>query len=179
MKKFALTLVTVLFATAAFAQDFSAGLRVGSGVQAVGQYCYNGENYLEARFGASWNNFIVVTPKTTGSRLMAEFTLLHNWHILDMDWTPSYGEWFFDAGVGVSAGGREYFAYAGINGMARLGFKFFDAPVTIALDWSPTIGPAIAYGKYMVGNEVIGRYNNVVFNELGLANIGISCVFNF
>ena len=177
MKKVLLLFVAVIFASSAFAQDWSLGARVGSGFQAVGQYKYDGNNYVEARFGASWNNPVVTTiyngPDTVDveeGRIMADFTLLHNWHILDMDWTPDGGIWFFDAGVGVNVGGRANYAYVGVAGMARLGFTFHTAPVTLALDWSPTFGPGILY---------VGKYNEAFFNELGLANIGISCTYNF
>lgn len=177
MKKVLLLFVAVLFASSAFAQNWSVGARVGSGLQAVGHYKYDGNNYIEARFGASWNNHVVstITYDDTSvdvkeGRVMADFTLLHNWHILDMDWTPKGGDWFFDAGVGVNVGGREHYAYVGVAGMARLGFTFYNAPVTLSLDWTPTFGPGILY---------VGKSNEIFFNELGLANIGISCTYNF
>lgn len=177
MKRVLLLFIAILFASTVFAQNWSVGARVGSGFQAEAQYKYDGNNYIEGRFGASWNNPVVfsyyddgVTVDANAGRVMADFTLLHNWHILDMDWTPSGGDWFFDAGVGVNAGGREHYAYAGVAGMARLGFTFYNAPVTLSLDWTPTFGPGILYAE---------GYNHLFFNELGLANVGISCTFNF
>lgn len=177
MKRILLILVAVLFATTSFAQQWSVGARVGSGFQAVGQYKYDGKNYMEARFGASWNNPLVTTTISTENsfdvyqgRVMADFTLLHNWHILDMDWTPRGGMWFFDAGAGVNVGGVAHYAYVGVAGMARLGFTFNNVPVTLALDWTPSFGPGILY---------INRSNRAFFNELGLANIGISGTYNF
>ena len=105
-------MVAVMFAAGASAQDWSIGGRVGSGFQAVGQYKYNGKNYIEARFGASWNNPVVSTVITTDNdiyasegRVMADFTLLHYWRAIEMDWTPRAGRWFFDAGVGVNVPG--------------------------------------------------------------------------
>jgi hypothetical protein len=142
----------------------------------VGQYKYNGNDYIEARFGASWNNPKIPNFRENAdlidyseSRVMADFTLLHAWHILEMDWTPSAGLWFFDAGAGVNVGGREHYAYVGVAGMARLGFTFHNAPVTLAFDWTPSFGPGIYYGKQ----------SKVFFNELGLANVGVTCTFNF
>ena len=177
MKKVLLLFVAVIFASSAFAQDWSLGARVGSGFQVVGQYKYDGNNNVEARFGASWNNPVVTTiyngPDTIDvdeGRVMADFTLLHNWHILDMDWTPDGGLWFFDAGVGVNVGGRANYAYVGVAGMARLGFTFNNTPLTLALDWTPTFGPGILY---------VRGANEAFFNELGLANVGISCTYNF
>jgi hypothetical protein len=178
MKKILLILVAVMFTTAAFAQQFSVGARVGSGFQAVGQYKYDGKNYIEARFGSSWNNNPKFSTSTATEnyfdvyqgRVMVDFTLLHNWHLLDMDWTPRGGMWFFDAGVGVNVGGVAHYAYVGVAGMARLGFTFNNVPVTLALDWTPTFGPGVCY---------VDSYNHAFFNELGLANIGISCTYNF
>ena len=177
MKKLFLLVAVLFVATSSFAQDWSIGGRVGSGFQAVGQYKYNGNDYIEARFGASWNNPVVYTIYEDANtfdvhdgRVMADFTLLHNWHILEMDWTPDGGLWFFDAGVGVNAGGREHYAYVGVAGMARLGFTFHNVPVTLAVDWTPTFGPGIFY---------VNKHNDVFFNELGLANVGVTCTFNF
>ena len=161
MKKFLLSLVAVLCVSGAFAQDWKVGGRIGSGFQADAQYAYNGSDYLEARFGASWIDHGTVT---------ADFTILHNWHILDMDWTPSAGKWFFDAGVGLNVGGREHYAYVGVVGMARLGIEFSGAPVSLSLDYSPVIGPGIGYG---------GGTSHAAFREMGFANVGITCTYNF
>ena len=151
---------------------------MGSGFQALGQYKYDGKNYIEARFGASWCNGGVYS-ETIGNAVIkesiyfdttADFTLLHNWHLLDMDWTPRGGMWFVDAGAGINVGGKAHDVYAGVAGMARLGFTFNNLPLTVALDWTPTFGPGIHYVK---------GANKVFFNELGLANVGISCTYNF
>jgi len=200
MKRFALILFAVAFATSAFAQEFSAGLRVGSGIQAVGQYKYNDNCYFEARFGASWLNrlgsryevdyggdsigyngaegfgFVDMSTRaatvytTYETFVTADFTLLHNWRIFKMDWTPEYGDWFFDAGVGVNVGGKEHYAYVGLAGMARLGFNFPDVPITLSADWTPVVGPKFFYGK---------GWNEVSYNALGLANFGVTCTYNF
>lgn len=160
MKKFFLLIVASLFVTGAFAQDWSIGGRIGSGLQVVGQYAYNGKDYVEARFGASW-----LDPDVT-----ADFTVLHNWNVCTMDWTPRAGTWFFDAGVGVNVGGREHYAYVGVAGMARLGFEFNSAPVSLSLDYTPVIGPGIGYG---------GGHSSAGFRDMGFANLGITCTYNF
>ena len=105
MKKFLLSLVALLCVSGAFAQDWKVGGRIGSGFQADAQYAYNGNDYLEARFGASWLD----------GGVTADFTVLHNWHILDMDWTPKAGTWFFDAGVGLN-----------VTHLKSICFKLFD-----------------------------------------------------
>ena len=162
MKKVLLLIVAVMFATTSFAQDWSVGARVGSGLQAVAQYDYNSSSYLEGRFGASWLNH--------DGFITADFTLLHNWKIAEMDWTPRGGIWFFDAGVGVNVGGRENYAYVGIAGMARLGFTFNNTPVTLSLDYTPVIGPEIAYWE---------GHSAAEFKGLGFGNVGITATYNF
>lgn len=199
MKRVLLILVAVLFTTGAFAQEWSAGVRVGSGIQALGQYKYDTDKYLEARFGALWNNPVYGVWRGDSyhqSRIMLDFTALHNWNVLEMDWTPRGGMWFFDAGAGVSVGGRKNYAYVGLTAMARLGFTFNNLPLTLAVDWSPTFGPAIWYGTYIMGGDDFGgewgvantpsitrataiSQRSVGFNDLGLANFGISCTYNF
>ena len=160
MKEFFLLMVASLFVTGAFAQDWSVGGRLGSGFQAVGQYGYNQKSYVEARFGAGWLD----------GGVTADFTALHNWKIATMDWTPSAGDWFFDAGVGVNVGGAGNFAYVGVAGMARLGFTFNNAPISLSVDYTPVIGPAIVYG---------GGYSAAGFRGVGFANLGFTCTYNF
>ena len=160
MKKFLLTLVAVLCVSGAFAQDWKVGGRLGSGVQAVGMYSLNHDNYVEARFGASWLD----------GGVNADFTALYNWHIFDMNWTPNVGTWFFDAGVGLNIGGQSNFVYAGVAGMARLGLTFKDAPVSLSVDYTPVVGPEFIYWK---GGSAGG------FRAMGFANFGITCTYNF
>ena len=177
MKRFILILFAIAITTSAFAQNFSVGARVGSGVEALGQYKLNDKNYIEARIGTSWANPPFMTIRNVNdilsehrSYLTADFTALFNWHILDMDWTPRGGIWFFDAGVGVNVGGRASYLYVGAAGMARLGFTFNNTPITLSVDWTPVFGPAIRFLEYVT---------EAVFNEYGLANVGISATYNF
>ena len=160
MKKFLLVIVASLFVTGAFAQDWSVGARVGSGFQAVGQYGYNQKCYIEGRFGAGWLD----------GGVTADFTALHNWNIFTMDWTPSAGDWFFDAGVGLNVGGSSHYAYFGVAGMARLGFTFKSVPVSLSIDYTPVVGPEMVYGG---GNTYAG------FRGIGFANLGLTCTYNF
>lgn len=162
MKKIILIAAMVLgFAVAANAQGFRVGGRIGSGFQAQAEYCYNGANYFEGRLGMGWYNAGVLT---------ADFTALHNWNVGTMDWTPSVGQWFFDAGAGLSVGGRSNIVTLGVAGCAKLGIEFNDAPIRLAVDWTPAFGPVIAY---------VGQTSAAEFNEYGLANFGISAVFCF
>lgn len=162
MKKIFLVAVMVLgFAAAADAQDFRVGGRVGSGLQAQAEYCYDGSNYFEGRLGMGWYHLGTLT---------ADFTALHNWNIATMDWTPSAGLWFFDAGAGITIGGREHIVTLGAAGCAKVGIEFNDVPIRLSLDWTPAFGPAIIYSSAGSG---------AVFNEYGLANLGLSAVFRF
>lgn len=161
MKKIILIAAVVLgFATVASAQDFRVGARVGSGFQVSAEYVYNGSSYWEGRFGMAWYH----------GGLTADFTALHNWNVCTMDWTPSVGTWFFDAGAGLTVGGREHFVNLGVAGCAKLGIEFYNAPCRLSVDFTPAFGPAIGYG---------GGYSAARFNEYGLANLGLTAVFSF
>lgn len=183
MKKIILIAAMVLgFAVAANAQGFRVGARLGSGFQAQAEYSYNGANYIEGRLGMGWYH---------GGALTADFTALHNWNVCTMDWTPSVGQWFFDAGVGLTVGGNAYkaealastggelvtvsarggVAYIGVAGCAKLGIQFNSAPVILALDFTPAFGPEIGYISGMGAGARFARY--------GLANLGISAVYCF
>ena len=174
MKKMLLALVAMFCIVGVNAQEWSVGGRVGAGFQVVGQLKYDGNNYIEARLGSSWNNPVVTTYydnyQVYSGRVMADFSFLHYWGCADMDWTPSAGRWFFDAGVGVNVGGKANYAYVGVVGSARLGFTFNNVPLSLSFDWSPSFGPGILY---------VGNLNEAFYNELGLANVGITCTYNF
>ena len=160
MKKLILSLVICLMAAfSANAQDWRLGGRVGAGFQLQAEYGMSGDSYLEGRFGMSFLN-----------GLDADFTALHMWNVATMNWTPSAGEWFFDAGTGLGVGGRAHFAYVGVAGSAKLGIEFSGAPVRLSLDWTPVIGPGIGYG---------GGHSSAGFNAMGLANIAVSAVYCF
>lgn len=176
MKKILLIAAMVLgFAVAADAQGWRVGARVGSGVQGQAEYSYNGSNYIEGRFGLAYYY---------GGMLTADFTALHNWNVCTMDWTPSVGQWFFDAGVGLTVGGCPMQVYAGdltattggfvnigVAGCAKLGIQFNDAPIRLSLDFTPSFGPEIAYVK--------GFGASAGFSGYSVANLGISAVYCF
>lgn len=162
MKKILLTIAVCFCALTASAQGWGLGARVGSGFQAQGEYTFNNDNYIDARFGMSWCN--------AGAVLMADFTALYQWNVCKMNWTPAAGEWFFDAGAGVGVGGRANVVYVGAAASAKLGIKFNKAPIKLAVDWTPLIGPGIVYWQ---GESA------ATFNEYGLVNFGVSAVYCF
>ena len=177
MKKFLLLIVASLFVTGAFAQDWAVGGRVGAGVQAVGQYSLNQENYIEARFGLN------LVPGAA-----ADLTGLYNWRLCKWtNWTPKVGNWFLDAGVGASVGGARGYAYLGATGMVRFGIKFRKAPVSLSIDYSPVIGLDFIYGgggniydgEAGVVTRAGGGRTSVGFFGAGLWNTGITCTYHF
>ena len=105
-----------------------------------------------------------------GGTVTADFSVLYNWNVCNMDWTPSAGRWFFDAGAGINVGGKGHYAYVGVAGSAKLGIAFKGAPVRLSFDWSPAFGPGIAYWDGGSHSE---------FNERALCNFGITCVYCF
>lgn len=168
MKRVILILALALgFTIAANAQDIRIGGRLGSGLQIQGEYAYNSSSYIEGRFGMAWYSLGDIYKDPT---FTAEFTVLHNWNIFKMDWTPSIGQWFFDAGAGLTIGGREHFVNLGVAGCAKLGLKFNKVPLRLAIDWTPALGPEILYSNDWSYSE---------FNNYGLANLGASVVFCF
>ena len=166
MKKILFALAFVLCAASVSAQGWGLGARIGSGFQAQAEYTFSSNNYLEGRLGMGWNN--------PGANLNADLTLLYQWNIAQMDWTPDAGTWFFDAGVGVGVGGRDHFAYVGATGCAKIGIKFSGAPIKLAIDWTPVFGPAIVHANV----EGVSA-NNAEFHTYGLTNFGLSCVYCF
>ena len=186
MKKlFILIAVVIASATVASAQGkWATGLRIGSGFQAVGQYHLSDKNYAEARFGMSFVGSF--TGRIDGQRvrgvpvgptmtfISADFSALYMWRVLTPSWT-SQGEWFLDAGVGLNVGGRANWAYVGPQGSVKLGYTFEQAPVSLAFDWSPAFGASIIYGR-----DFDGRNRTFAgFNDMGIANLGITCTYNF
>ena len=171
MKKIVLIAAMVLgFALAASAQNFRVGARIGSGFQAQGEYVYSDAKYFEGRFGIGWYNSLpaetAVLLGKTGPMLSADFTVLHNWNVCTMDWTPSAGLWFFDAGAGLTVGGGAKLATFGVVGCAKLGFEFNNVPCRVAIDYTPSFGPMIYDSK-------------AYFNMCGFVILGASAVFSF
>jgi hypothetical protein len=161
MKKFFLTLAVLFVAVSASAQGWGVGGRIGSGLQAVGEYKFENGNYIDARFGMGWS---------FGGVISADFTALYQWNVCNMDWTPSAGNWSLDAGVGANVGGGAGWVYCGVAGGVKLGFTFKNTPIKLAVDWTPSVGPVIVYG---------GGIDGIAYNPYALANCGVSCVYYF
>jgi hypothetical protein len=131
----------------------SAGLRLGSGAQAVAEYFYAKDVYLEGRIGWEWANGF-------------NFTALHMWNPKDWNWTPNLGWWFVDAGAGAFVGAGYGQVNFGIAGSAKFGILFKNVPIRLALDITPKIG--------------LYAYNGGIhFWGTGLFNGGISATWCF
>lgn len=129
MKKLLVAVLAIFCVSTASAQEFNLGARFGAGFQVVGQYGLSSSNYIEGRLGTTWAEADGYSP--------FDITATYNWKIETMNWTPSVGKWFFDAGVGVNAWAHKQVSSFAIAGVARLGLKFNDVPVSLALDWTP------------------------------------------
>lgn len=123
MKKILLVLVALLcvatvsakksFAEVMKSQEWTVGLRVGSGLQADASWVYSDNAYVEARFGMSWlgtsklrsGDYKYDALGSDKKAVAAHFEVLHNWNIRNWDWTPSVGKWFLDVGCGLALGG--------------------------------------------------------------------------
>lgn len=180
MKKILLVMAAMLCVATVSAQSkWAAGLRIGSGLQAQGEYTYADNRYVEARFGMGWFGGI-----------SADFTALHNWNVCNWDWTPSAGKWFLDAGAGLNIGGRPHresyygltikgsYAYFGVAGQVKFGIKFNKVPIRLSIDYTPVIGAEVATAKAEFDGVVV-KEKAADFYGTGLGNFGISATYCF
>ena len=157
MKKILLAVVALLCVAAVNAQDYknSIGLRLGYGAEVQYERHFSAENYLEVNAGLA---------DLLGSfdRLMVNAT--YNWNCFDWDWTPSARRWFLSAGVGGSVGfwGKDAKCpiQVGVSGNVAFGIRF-NAPVTLSLDYRPTI--------YFLNDAWVD----------GVGHFGLTCTYNF
>ena len=81
------------------------------------------------------------------------------------NWTPNAGAWFLQAGVGGAVGiynnGKSSDLDLGVAGDVAFGIHFSGAPITLAVDYRPTI---------LLLNDNLGK---------GFGSIGLSCVVRF
>ena len=166
MKKLFLALALAFCAATVSAQGWGLGARVGAALQLQGEYTFSQENYIDARLGLNLEGGMNV-----------DLTLIHQWNVAKMDWTPSAGTWFVDLGVGANVGMASKYLYAGGIGCAKLGIKFKGAPVKLALDYSPSVGPWI--GGKSDADATEGSNTHAGIRTEGFFNFGLSCVYCF
>ena len=166
MKKLFLALALAFCAATVSAQGWGIGGRITGGIEFQAEYTFSSENYLEARVGLGILG---------GSGFTA--AALYQWNVAQMDWTPKAGTWFVDLGVGANVGMASKYLYAGGIGCAKLGIKFKGAPVKLALDYSPSVGPWIGGNSDADATE--GSNTHVGIRTEGFFNFGLSCVYCF
>ena len=150
MKKLILATIFCLFAVASFAQKNALGLRAGAGTELQYERFLNSGNVLKVNAG------------------MFDFdgsffgTVVHNWEILN--WGGS-DNWFLQLGVGGSVGlynnGESGDINVGVSGNAAVGYRIAGAPISLAVDYRPTV---------LFLHDAWGK---------GFGNWGLSCVFHF
>ena len=77
------------------------------------------------------------------------------------NWTPSAGNWFLQAGVGGAVGILKDNFNLGVAGDVAFGIHFSGAPITLAVDYRPTV---------FLFNDSWGD---------GFGSFGLSCTFRF
>jgi hypothetical protein len=172
MKKLCVLFVAMaLSVTAASAQGWGAGVRSGTGFQAVGQRYFANDDYLEMRLGMSW----------VYDGMSTDISAMYVWNVSKMDWTDE-GRWFFDLGSGLNLGMASRYLYMGLQGMARLGYAFEHVPLRLSFDWSPSFGPGMRWwpgGYNPVTQRGYAGGSENEFNTRGVANFGVSCTYKF
>ena len=151
MKKLILAAIFCIFAATSFAQDNALGLRIGSGVELQYERFLNSGDALKVNVG------------------MFDFdgsffgTCVYDWQCFNWtDWTPEAGDWFLQAGVGGAIGIVKNNGFnVGVAGDVAFGINFSGAPITLALDYRPTL---------FLLNDSFGS---------GFGSFGLSCVFRF
>lgn len=139
---------------------WGVGVRIGctSLFNIVGNYKVTKQSSVELRCGLS------IQGEATPS---VDVTALYNWRLVN----PGVrGCCFFDVGVGISAGGLGETSQVGAALMARFGVRFKSVPMTLSIDYTPSLG--IVKYRYREDHECF-------VNELGLINFGITCTYNF
>ncbi len=153
MKKMLFTLVLCLATIgAANAQKNAVGIRIGDGGELLYQRDLRTNTYLQFTLAVPhWDGFTV--------------TGLHNWRCCEWNWTPSVCDWHLDAGAGAAVGVYGFDnsgLFLGAVGSCSFGCEFNRVPISIDIDYRPTIGIA-----------------NSDFYKNGFWNFGLSVAYHF
>lgn len=150
MKKLFLAALFCLLATATFAQQNGFGFRAGTGVELQYERYFASGNLLKANAGLFDfdGNFFG--------------TVVYDWECFNWStWTPNAGDWFLHAGVGGAVGVMTDSLNLGVAGDVAFGINFSGAPISLAVDYRPTL---------FLLNDCLGK---------GFGSVGLSCVFRF
>ncbi|MBQ1253877.1 MAG: hypothetical protein IIY05_05995 [Alistipes sp.] len=154
MKKLILAVVFCMLAVTSFSQNNAIGIRAGSGAELQYERFFNSGNVLKVNGGLF---------DFDGSFFG---TCIYNWEVCNWgNWTPNAGDWFLQAGVGGALGifdnGTSSDFNVGVAGDVAFGIHFSGAPITLAIDYRPTL---------FILNDSWGD---------GFGSFGLSCVFRF
>jgi hypothetical protein len=128
MKKLILAAIFCMLAVTTFAQNNGLGIRAGSGAELQYERYFNSGNVLKVNAGLFDFN---------GSLFG---TVVYDWELCNWaNWTPNAGDWFLQAGVGGAFGVLKDYFNLGLAGNAAFGINFSGAPITLAVDYRPTL----------------------------------------
>ena len=154
MKKLFLAAIFCMLAATTFAQSNGLGIRAGSGAELQYERYFGSGDVLKVNAGLFDfdGNFFG--------------TVIYDWECFNWaNWTPNAGNWFLQAGVG---GAVAMYKVAdkgkmniGVAGDVAFGIKFSGAPITLSVDYRPTV--------FLL---------NDCWNK-GFGSFGLSCVFRF
>ena len=150
MKKLILAAVFCMLAATTFAQSNGLGIRAGSGAELQYERYFGSGDVLKVNAGLFDfdGNFFG--------------TVIYDWECFNWaNWTPSAGNWFFQAGVGGAVGILKDNFNLGVAGDVAFGIHFSGAPITLAVDYRPTV---------FLFNDSWGD---------GFGSFGLSCTFRF
>ena len=150
MKKLFLAAIFCMLAATTFAQSNGLGIRAGSGAELQYERYFGSGDVLKVNAGLFDfdGNFFG--------------TVIYDWECFNWaNWTPNAGNWFLQAGVGGAIGILQDSLNVGVAGNVAFGIHFSGAPITLALDYRPTV--------FLLDNH---------WGD-GFGSFGLSCTFRF
>ena len=150
MKKLILATIFCMLTAATFAQNNGLGVRIGSGAELQYERFFGSGNVLKANVGLF----------DFDGNLFG--TVIYDWECFNWgSWTPRAGDWFLQAGVGGAVGIWKDNFNLGVAGNVAFGIHFNGAPITLAVDYRPTV---------FLFDDCWGD---------GFGSFGLSCTFRF
>jgi hypothetical protein len=130
MKKTILVIVSLMFASGVFAQDYTKaiGLRLGSSIGASYKQFMQPDRAVEGILDLDILDQEYMKLKVTGI-----YQFHFNINVDGLSWYAGPG-----ASAGIYVGDHSGFLMA-IDGMVGIEYKFFNAPVVLAMDWNPKV----------------------------------------
>lgn len=189
MKKIIAILATMLIAgTVAFAQPRTAGIRLGYGLDLTYQHSLGQNNMLTADLSLPWS--------FNGVGATATYDWINPFNAT-IPWSY-YGNWNWYMGVGgnLGMGGNSssrteagityknsYFDFS-FGAAGRVGVEYeFEFPLTLAVEYTPVLGPAFGSSTekvYAEGTPTVTNTSSTAgFGFSGLYRVGIAVRYRF